>query len=251
MREKLNITAHSGCDGTPDDSLESIEAGIRYGADLVEVDIRCNKDGVLILSHDEDSSREYRSHPALAAAFEMIARNGKAAVNCDVKELDTVPAILSLAEKAGLGPDRLIFTGDVTPAMVETDEDMMKRAQVWPGILEVITGPYRNGENLLKPFAPLIDPAARGRELLPFLESHSEAMIQSIIKRCLSLGLRALNMPYLEQTVALIPALLQNGLQASVWTINTEKDLERLFALGIVNVTTRNTRLAVEVREKG
>ena len=81
MRNSLNITAHSGNDGTADDSLEAIDAGIRFGADAVEVDIRLDKKGVLILAHDEDPEKEYRDHPRLAEAFDLIIRNGKIAVN--------------------------------------------------------------------------------------------------------------------------------------------------------------------------
>ena len=34
------ITAHSGCEGTARDSLDSVECAIRLGADVVEMDIR-------------------------------------------------------------------------------------------------------------------------------------------------------------------------------------------------------------------
>lgn len=48
----IAITARSGCNGTPDNSMESVLTGIRLGADCVEVDVRMNEQGGLWLSHD-------------------------------------------------------------------------------------------------------------------------------------------------------------------------------------------------------
>jgi glycerophosphoryl diester phosphodiesterase len=47
------ITAHSGCMNTLDNTLESVETGLRLGADVVEEDIRVTKDGIPVLSHDD------------------------------------------------------------------------------------------------------------------------------------------------------------------------------------------------------
>ena len=47
------ITAHSGCDGTPENSLEFLRTALQSEADAVEVDVRKNGEGKLILSHDE------------------------------------------------------------------------------------------------------------------------------------------------------------------------------------------------------
>ena len=46
------ITAHSGCEGTPDNSLESVRAGVDLGADFVEVDVRLDPEGTPRLTHD-------------------------------------------------------------------------------------------------------------------------------------------------------------------------------------------------------
>ena len=47
------ITAHSGCNNTTPNSLESIIAGMKSGADFVEVDVRTTKDGLPVLFHDD------------------------------------------------------------------------------------------------------------------------------------------------------------------------------------------------------
>ena len=55
------ITAHSGCDGTPDNSLAS-------EGNCLEADIRRNRDGELILSHDETAEEAVR----LGQVFELL-----------------------------------------------------------------------------------------------------------------------------------------------------------------------------------
>ena len=47
------ITAHSGCDGTPDNSMEFVRYALASEGNCLEADIRRNRDGELILSHDE------------------------------------------------------------------------------------------------------------------------------------------------------------------------------------------------------
>ncbi len=47
------ITAHTGCMGTPDNTLRSVESALKHGADVVEDDIRITRDGVLVLAHDD------------------------------------------------------------------------------------------------------------------------------------------------------------------------------------------------------
>ncbi|MCK5197559.1 MAG: hypothetical protein KAR21_04375, partial [Spirochaetales bacterium] len=47
------ITAHSGCNNTLPNSLESVITGMESGADFVEVDVRSTKDGLPVLFHDD------------------------------------------------------------------------------------------------------------------------------------------------------------------------------------------------------
>ena len=49
----IMITAHSGCEGTPDNSMESIRKGIELGADCIEIDIRMDPHGEQRLTHNE------------------------------------------------------------------------------------------------------------------------------------------------------------------------------------------------------
>ena len=49
------ITTHTGCDHTPDNSIEYLDYVLTTGADGLEVDIRMDSNGSLYLSHDKNS----------------------------------------------------------------------------------------------------------------------------------------------------------------------------------------------------
>lgn len=50
------LIAHTGCEGTRHNSLESCEAGMKAGAPIIEVDVRVTKDNVAVLQHDAEPS---------------------------------------------------------------------------------------------------------------------------------------------------------------------------------------------------
>ena len=64
MQSKNNIfvAAHRGIRASyPENTLESFKAAIDAGVDQIETDVRCSKDGVLVLIHDETVDRTTNS----------------------------------------------------------------------------------------------------------------------------------------------------------------------------------------------
>ncbi len=53
------VVAHRACwrDGAPENSLSAIDACLAIGADMVELDVRRTRDGVLVLMHDDTVDR--------------------------------------------------------------------------------------------------------------------------------------------------------------------------------------------------
>jgi glycerophosphoryl diester phosphodiesterase len=247
MRNILNITAHSGCDGTAPDSIDSVQAGIQNGADAVEVDIRRNSTGELILSHDRDGSGAYTGCITLATAFDLVARDGWMGINCDVKERETIPDILRLAESKGLGPDRLILTGSAAPSTLLETPEIAKKANVWLNLEEIAEDYYRTGSPVLELYRHLIGPEKHRYEILKTLPS-LDFLVEPIIQECLRRGVPVVNMAFAEQLLPLIPRFKAGGIQASLWTLNQRAPLERALSLEVLNITTRETKLAVEVR---
>jgi len=55
---KILVIAHRGAaDEAPENTLPAIEAAIRMGCDIVEVDVRLSRDGKVVLIHDATVDR--------------------------------------------------------------------------------------------------------------------------------------------------------------------------------------------------
>ena len=66
------ITAHSGCENTPQDSMASVEKALLLGTDIVEMDVRKAPDGVLRISHDRLDQAGYADKLTLEAVISRI-----------------------------------------------------------------------------------------------------------------------------------------------------------------------------------
>ncbi len=68
MKQRPWIASHSGREGTPDNIIASIEAGIALGSDCVEVGVRADRDGLLNITTGADPRwRELVYRPAGSA----------------------------------------------------------------------------------------------------------------------------------------------------------------------------------------
>ncbi len=56
--DRITVAGHRGsCAHYPENTMESFEAAIREGADMIETDVRLTKDRVLVLMHDDKLDR--------------------------------------------------------------------------------------------------------------------------------------------------------------------------------------------------
>ena len=132
------ITAHSGCDGTPDNSLEFVRHALQTNADALEVDVRKTENGVLAISHDPIAADQ--DAPTLQAVFSLVAPTEKK-INCDLKEPDLEEAVIGLAREQGL-LQRLIFSGTVSLERIQKDESLRKDVCIYINIEELMPGLY-------------------------------------------------------------------------------------------------------------
>ncbi len=242
------ITAHSGCDNTPDDSLESVAQGIESGADIVEVDVRMNRDGVLVLSHDSEPGRYYSDLPALEAAFEIIQAVEGIGINCDVKEALAIPAVLDLTNRLRFPRERLYLSGSVTPEVLRNISDLPRRCHVlW------------NLEEMLRPLAEEKLRADGREELLPVLSSDPWRALREImpdpdpyagdvVRLAKTFAIETLNIPWQIATEERISFFRQHGLEMSVWTVNEPEQIMKYLRAGVPNITTRNAKVAVQLK---
>jgi glycerophosphoryl diester phosphodiesterase len=199
----FNVTAHTGCEGTKDNSLEAIKKGYDSGADIVEFDVHFNSKGEPVLAHDYAADDSVK----LKDAFELIAQCDGLRVNVDCKTVDNLKAIVNTAEECGV-KDRIFYTG-----IEEKDVETVKRDT--PEITY-----YLNKK-------------------IKLLKRNNKKYIRSLVADVRKLGAAGLNISYKTVSKRMVEIFHQEGLEVSVWTVNTETAMHKILPLGCDNITTR------------
>ena len=104
MSSQTMITAHSGADGTPDNSLVFVRHALTLPVDALEVDVRRGADGAPALGHDAAGS----DAPRLDEVFALVQAHPSMQINCDLKEPGLEETVYRLALSHGLG-GRVVF----------------------------------------------------------------------------------------------------------------------------------------------
>lgn len=154
-RDKIFIVAHRAntnygtLNAVPDNSLPAIECAIKYGADMVELDVRLTKDNVLVLMHNttidasttgkgnvkdytyeellqfdmkkagkvyKDKDGNTTKIPTLEQA--LLACKDKIYINLDVKDAP-VAKLCRLVKKCGMESQVMVYTGSSVATATE------------------------------------------------------------------------------------------------------------------------------------
>ena len=213
MKNDTFITAHSGCDGTLQNSWSYISHALDKPFDYIEFDIRRNDDGKLVLAHDPEAAR---SGMLLDEALKMIAPTDKR-INFDLKEYFLEEDIISLCENDGIEKGRMLFTGSIT------DPDSFNARGL--GVEAFI-----NPEELIKGFYGAVS-----------RESETK-----LIERAVECGFKVLNVHYLMCDAVFFKMCDEAGLRISAWTVDDETVFRKLSRCRqIINITTNHSDFIV------
>ena len=212
LPENFTYTAHTGCCGTDDNSLEAIEVGIEHGAQIVEFDLYFNNENIAVLSHDKPKGNEV----TLDEAFKLISSYETVKVNVDVKLCnDNLHIVYDLAEKYNI-TDRIFFTG----INLEDVETVKK---------ECSTVPYYLNYEVLKE------------------NKQTQEYLNDLVKIVKDSGAVGINFNKDSATKELVDTFHNNGLLVSIWTVNEEKDMHKILYFAPDNITTRNPDILKEL----
>lgn len=233
----MEITAHAGMDGTSPNSRENLKAAILSDADIIEVDVRRNAQGVLYLFHDVLTKpfleETIDQRLTLDEAFDSIAGSGNKKINCDLKEPGLESHVHQLAREYGL-QNRLIYTGTV-----QFPEEEM----TWQSDVKV----FYNLEHLLSSYSENTSYKNNVQES----EENSIKRAAETMWKNPPIGLVGWNVEvgvYLRNRSWFI----EQGVPLSLWTVDEKETLETLFREHeaiIVNITTRQVAMAEKIRE--
>ena len=240
------ITGHSGCEETPRDSLDSIDAALQYGPDAVEMDVRLAEDGVLRVSHDAVSLSDYSKKPTLEQVFARVSETGMK-LNCDIKSAPALYFVLDMAGRYGFQADRLILSGCLSPEQLVRDVAILRRATVFMNIEEIFKFFYLSEHTVVSPseFSGLMNAPWDYLRRVPI----SLEWFERAARFASELQVSAVNLPHrlLNDDVAAIFAAWNVPL--SVWTVNAADTLDYCLKKHVLNITTLNVARACAQRK--
>lgn len=213
--------AHRGASNlAPENSLEAFSKALSLNADMIEFDVRCTKDGVLVIMHDNDVGRATDGEGSLRRLpFEVIRNfrlpNGK-----------TVP---TLQEVLRLLKGRCVAKIDLKESGVEEQTLHSIRSN---GMIRQTIVAAESPKVLLrlKSLCPSIRTEAGGfkqRKWRKVMITHALRAQADIIAPHHTLVSRRL-----------VEECHRNGLEVHTWTVNTTSDIERVKRCGVDGITT-------------
>ncbi len=214
LPQGFTVTAHTGCEGTKDNSLEAIKKGADAGAHIIEFDLRFDKDGNGILSHDATEGEAV----TLEDAFELVASFDKLKVNVDCKTTDNLTDVYRLSEKLGI-TDRIFYTG------IEVKDVDAAKAQT-PQISYFLN--YKAS----------------------IFKKNNGKYISSLISLVKEKGAVGINLRYSQCSKRMVDMFRKEGLLVSVWTANSTRVMKKCLSFKSDNITTRYPSTLIELINK-
>ncbi len=213
LPRRFTITAHTGCMGTDDNSIEAMRAGVANGADIIEFDVHFKEDGTPVLSHDEPKGDEM----VLEKAFEFLSHNKNIKANVDMKSTANMSEVQKLADKYGI-TKQIFFTG------IES-EDVKTIQKECPRISYYLNIDVDKEQN-----------------------TDSE-YIKTLVSQVKTSGAIGINFNYKSASADIVKAFHSNMLYVSVWTVDDKLRMYEALEIAPDNITTRNPDVLCEIVE--
>ena len=229
----VDVIAHRGSGvGRTENTLKGLQQAVIWGANGVEFDVRCTKDGELVVIHDENLERttdgsglvgqlslselkrldagEGEQVPTLKEVFDLFGRETTLTLHIEMKVPNAERQVLRIIEEVGL-MDRVVISSFL-PSVLKTLHELDKN---------VITA---------------------------YLFHHNESPILTAQR----LGCSGLHPLFASVTRDLVDTARREGLFVNPWTVNFEEEMRRLIGLGVDGIITDDPPLLIALlRSKG
>ena len=238
----IALLAHRGFTPPTENTIESFVHAVSFGADYIETDVRCSSDGHAILFHDHDLKRLTGSSERVSSIPLEEFRK------LQFREGGTPTSLLDALQKF---PD-LKFNLDIKDPVA-----------VNPTV-RVIESLNAHHRVLISSFSESTRQKALSLVTKPVATSASASLVLKVRFRALfglSISKELENVGAVQvpasmygirfDTRRFIRQVRKTGTLIHFWTINNEKAILRLVALGANGIVTDNTELAGRILRKG
>jgi glycerophosphoryl diester phosphodiesterase len=219
---------HKGADHVaPGNTVESFEAALAHGVDMIEFDILRTRDGRLVLAHDyEDAEgRECLTLEQGLDHFAGEAYNG-VELDADMKLPGYEAAVVEGLRDRGLAGRSLVST--------MYTESLDRLGELAPGLRRGWSVPRVRRNYLRSPWA--VPAYAMARVMRARLPGQAAARIRAG-------GCEAIMSHHILVSRRLVKAVHRAGGEVYVWTVDDARRIRALEALGVDGVITNDPRL--------
>ncbi len=209
----FTVTYHTGALNTPANSIESIEAALADGAQIIEFDVTFRPDGTAVIIHSDSPCAN--EGVLLDDALEAVSKSDKCRINLDIKSVANLPEVDRLVNKHGLF-ERVFYTG-VFDYWVE---DVRKNSAI----------PYYLNHKITEK------------------EASDTASAQALADKAKALGVIGINSHFAEASKLFSLVMHQNGLEVSLWTANNAKNMLACAKCNPDNITTKKPHILNDMK---
>ena len=233
--------AHRGGNETaPENTMAAFESAVSQGFRFIETDVQVTRDGIAVIFHDDDLVR-------LADRRGTVADHGSADLN-GLRILGREP-IPRLEELLGAWDDVRFVIEPKTDQAVEPLTEVIRRTGT---IDRVCIGSFSGARvkrcrELLGPrLCTSLGPAGVTRMRLSSLGMPAGGFVEGAAQ----VAVRHYGLPVVDRLF--VDAAHRHGLEVQVWTVNEEREMERLLDLGVDGlITDRPALLKTVLRRRG
>jgi glycerophosphoryl diester phosphodiesterase len=233
------VTAHSGCEQTIPNTIDSVLAGIASGADVVEIDIQTSADGKPVLSHDPFMTTESQQHLVIS--------------EYTYGELDTLAGpLVSFTEVLHLIKERnSILNVDLKDVhSIVAIHDAIRSCDVYDSV--VFSGCQQNWAQLIATTYPELQVLLNvyyDAEQLSDTDQYGR-FVREICADARKTGTCGINIDYTMCRPELVSYARKRFIPVSVWTVDSDADMEKMLSLGVFAITTYYPRRLIQLRDQ-
>lgn len=209
----FTVTYHTGALETPANSIESINAALDDGAEILEFDVTFRPDGTAVIIHSDSPSQT--EGVLLDDALAAVAKSDKCKINLDIKSVANLPEIDRLVIKHGLF-ERCFYTG-----VFDYWVDTVKKNSAIPCYLN-----HKITQD----------------------EATDQNAADALAKKALGMGVIGINSDFREATKLFVETMHENSLEVSLWTVNKPKDMVSVANLRPDNITTKKPHILNDMK---
>ena len=228
IKEEVKLTAHRGFSGVaPENTLVAFEKAAEYGFYAAECDVHLTKDGVWVIYHDDNIFRLTNGYKNIAETTyaelqEYVIDNGVNVDNYPNQKIPTLEEYLVICKDMKIIPQIEIKNG--SKEKLQEILDLLEKYELKENAIIIS---FKS--ELIKKVRELDEKI----ELWYLVEEITEETINECKDNNYKLAFN-----HKKNNEEIIKKALSQGLTLCAWTVDDLTELEKLYNLGVKNITT-------------